>query len=182
MLPNNDIITTPNKEIIIPVGGTVTGEHGIGKVKTEFLELEHGSSVINLMSKTKELFDPKRILNPGIGKGENLPLKNEDHQRLLLNSSEELLELKCMRCGFCITKCPSKVHYLIEPYSPRGRLSILNGLVHGELQLNEFISEIFHTCSLCAQCDTSCPAGISTSEIFEKAREIIHSPEKKHEI
>ncbi|MHA1884772.1 MAG: FAD-linked oxidase C-terminal domain-containing protein, partial [Promethearchaeota archaeon] len=170
------------KEIIIPVGGTLTGEHGIGKVKTEFLELEHGSSVINLMSKTKELFDPKRILNPGIGKGENLPLKKDDHQRLLLNSSEELLELKCMRCGFCITKCPSKVHYLIEPYSPRGRLSILNGLVHGELQLNEFISEIFHTCSLCAQCDTSCPAGISTSEIFEKAREIIHSLEKKHEI
>jgi glycolate oxidase len=169
------------KEIIIPAGGTVTGEHGIGKVKTEFLELEHGSPVINLMSNIKELFDPNRILNPGIGKGENLPLKKLDHQRILMNSSDKLLELKCMRCGFCITTCPSKLHYSIEPYSPRGRLSILNGLVHGELQLTEFISDILHTCSLCAQCDTSCPAGISTSEIFEKAREIIHQPGKKNE-
>jgi glycolate oxidase len=170
------------KEIIIPVGGTVTGEHGIGKVKTEFLELEHGSNVVDLMSKTKELFDPNRILNPGIGKGENLPLTKLAYQRTLLNNSEKILELKCMRCGFCIVKCPSKLHYSIEPYSPRGRLSILNGLVHGELQLTEFISEILHTCSLCALCDTSCPAGISTSEIIEKAREIIHQPERKNEI
>ena len=86
-----------------------------------------------------------------------------------------------MRCGFCIATCPSRINYLIEPYSPRGRLSILNGLVHGELELNEFITEIMQTCMLCGLCDTLCPAGVRTSEIFEKAREIIHKKKEKNE-
>lgn len=167
------------KKIIIPVGGTLTGEHGIGKVKTPYLEFEHGADVVNLMSEIKMFFDPKRILNPGIGKGDDRLLKKLSHRRNLKNKSNELLELKCMRCGFCITKCPSRIHHLIEPYSPRGRLSILNGLAHGELELNDFITEILQTCTLCALCDTVCPAGIRTSEIFEKAREIVHKSEGK---
>ncbi|MFW9939839.1 MAG: FAD-linked oxidase C-terminal domain-containing protein [Candidatus Thorarchaeota archaeon] len=162
------------KKIIIPVGGTLTGEHGIGKIKTRFLEFEHGTDVVELMSKIKLLFDPKRILNPGIGKGDNQILKNPSQGRNLKNKSDELLKLECMRCGFCVTKCPSRIHYLIEPYSPRGRLSILNGLVFGELELNDFIVEILQTCTLCALCNTVCPAGVRTSEIFEKAREIVH--------
>ncbi|MFX1377305.1 MAG: FAD-binding and (Fe-S)-binding domain-containing protein [Promethearchaeota archaeon] len=162
------------KEIIIPVGGTLTGEHGIGKVKTPYLEFEHGTDVVDLMSELKMFFDPNRILNPGIGKGDDRSIKNLSHSRNLKNKSDEILELKCMRCGFCLTKCPSRIHYLIEPYSPRGRLSILNGLVHGELELNNFIREILQTCTLCALCDSICPAGVRTSEIFEKAREIIH--------
>ncbi|MFX1531426.1 MAG: FAD-binding and (Fe-S)-binding domain-containing protein [Promethearchaeota archaeon] len=167
------------KKIIIPVGGTLTGEHGIGKIKTPFLEFEHGTDVVELMSKIKMLFDPKRILNPGIGKGDNRILKNPSQRRNLKNKSDELLKLECMRCGFCVTKCPSRIHYLIEPYSPRGRLSILNGLVFGELELNDFIVEILQTCTLCALCSTVCPAGVRTSEIFEKAREIVHRSKGK---
>ncbi|MFX1345297.1 MAG: FAD-binding and (Fe-S)-binding domain-containing protein [Promethearchaeota archaeon] len=167
------------KKIIIPVGGTLTGEHGIGKIKTPFLEFEHGTDVVELMSKIKMLFDPKRILNPGIGKGDNRILKNPSQRRNLKNKSDELLKLECMRCGFCVTKCPSRIHYLIEPYSPRGRLSILNGLVFGELELNDFIVEILQTCTLCALCNTVCPAGVRTSEIFEKAREIVHRSKGK---
>ncbi|MFX1316755.1 MAG: FAD-binding and (Fe-S)-binding domain-containing protein [Promethearchaeota archaeon] len=162
------------KEIIIPVGGTLTGEHGIGKIKTQFLELEHGSEVIDLMVKIKELFDPNRILNPGIGKGEKHSLSNSNKSRLLKNQNNKILSLKCMRCGFCIATCPSRIHYLLEAYSPRGRLSILNGLVYGDLTLTEEISNILNTCTLCALCHTTCPAGIDTHEIFEKAREIIH--------
>ncbi|MFW9881722.1 MAG: FAD-linked oxidase C-terminal domain-containing protein, partial [Candidatus Thorarchaeota archaeon] len=167
------------KKIIIPVGGTLTGEHGIGKVKTPYLEFEHGTDIVTLMSEVKELFDPKRILNPGIGKGDMRPLKKVNYRRNLKNQSDRLLELECMRCGFCITKCPSRIHHLIEPYSPRGRLSILNGLVYGELELNDYITEILQTCTLCALCDTVCPAGVRTSEIFEKAREIIHKAGRK---
>jgi len=162
------------KEIIIPAGGTLTGEHGIGKIKTPYLKLEHGSEIINLMYKIKELFDPNRILNPGIGKGEKQLIRISRKSRLLKNQNDKLLSLKCMRCGFCIATCPSRIHYLLEAYSPRGRLSILNGLVYGDLKLTELISDILNTCTLCALCHTTCPAGIDTHEIFEKAREIIH--------
>ena len=162
------------KEIILPAGGTLTGEHGIGKIKTPYLELEHGSEIIDIMIKIKELFDPNRILNPGIGKGEKQPIRKSRESRLLKNLNGKLLSLKCMRCGFCIATCPSRIHYLLEAYSPRGRLSILNGLVYGDLTLTEEISNILNTCTLCALCYTTCPAGIETYEIFEKAREIIH--------
>ena len=162
------------KKIIIPVGGSLTGEHGIGKIKTQFLELEHGSKVVELMSQVKELFDPKMILNPGIGKGDQRSLVKSSILRRLKNRSDNILELKCMRCGFCITTCPSRIYHMIESYSPRGRLSILNGLVHGDLELNELITDIIHTCTLCGLCHVKCPAGVDTTEIFEKAREIIH--------
>ncbi|MFX1329272.1 MAG: FAD-linked oxidase C-terminal domain-containing protein [Promethearchaeota archaeon] len=161
------------KEIIIPVGGTLTGEHGIGKIKTPYLNLEHESNVIDLMVKIKKLFDPNMILNPGIGKGDLRALTTQSQNRTLKKQNNMILELKCMRCGFCIS-CPSRLDFNLETYSPRGRLSLLNGLVHGELELSNLIIEVLHTCTLCGLCQTKCPAGVNTTEIFEKAREIIH--------
>ena len=53
-------------------------------------------------------------------------------------------------------------------------LSLLNGLIHGELELNNLIIDVLHTCTLCGLCQTKCPAGVNTTDIFEKARELIH--------
>ena len=166
------------KEIIIPFGGSLTGEHGIGKIKTPYMELEHSHGVINLMNQIKKLFDPNMILNPGIGKGDIRALKTTYPVRSLKNQYNTILEMKCMRCGFCIS-CPSKINYILETFSPRGRLSILNGLVHGELEFNDLINKILHTCTLCGLCQIKCPAGVNTIEIFEKAREIIHRNKEK---
>jgi D-lactate dehydrogenase (cytochrome) len=47
----------------VEVGGTCTGEHGIGIGKRKFMELEHGESY-HLMRQIKELIDPKGLLNP----------------------------------------------------------------------------------------------------------------------
>jgi len=170
------------KEIIIPIGGSITGEHGIGKVKTPFLALEHGDDVVDLMHQIKKLIDPNLILNPGIGKGDIRPLKLTNITRNLKNHPNILLDLNCMRCGFCQTTCPSRMVYKSEAYSPRGRLSLLNSLVHDELDLEkkERINEIFHTCTLCGQCYSKCPAGVRTHEIFEKAREILHKRTEKN--
>ncbi|UCC18532.1 MAG: FAD-binding oxidoreductase [Promethearchaeota archaeon] len=166
------------KEIIIPVGGSITGEHGIGKIKTAYIELEHDSNVIDMMREIKKLYDPNRILNPGIGKGDIRTLNAGSEKRTLKEQPEHILELKCMRCGFCIT-CPSRINYVIETYSPRGRLSLLNGLIHGDLELNDLIIDVLHTCTLCGLCQTKCPAGVNIVEIFEKAREIIHKDREK---
>ncbi|MGD8738975.1 MAG: FAD-binding oxidoreductase [Desulfobacterales bacterium] len=56
---NDQIVTRAVK-----VGGTCTGEHGIGIGKRKYMELEHGQSY-HLMRQIKELIDPKGLLNPG---------------------------------------------------------------------------------------------------------------------
>jgi D-lactate dehydrogenase (cytochrome) len=48
----------------IGLGGTATGEHGIGLGKRKYMVAEHGTS-LQWMKRVKSLFDPKGILNPG---------------------------------------------------------------------------------------------------------------------
>lgn len=48
----------------LDLGGTATGEHGVGLGKREFMAAEHGAS-LDWMKKVKTLFDPNGILNPG---------------------------------------------------------------------------------------------------------------------
>ncbi|MBF4997395.1 FAD-binding protein [Nocardia sp. BSTN01] len=49
----------------LSLGGTITGEHGIGDLKGRYLESMVGSAERELMRRIKEVFDPKGILNPG---------------------------------------------------------------------------------------------------------------------
>ncbi len=51
-------------EKAVQLGGTCTGEHGIGIGKRKFMQLEHGESY-QLMRSIKELIDPKGLMNPG---------------------------------------------------------------------------------------------------------------------
>jgi glycolate oxidase len=50
---------------VIELGGTLTGEHGIGLAKARFMPLEHDEVSMNIMRGIKKLFDPNNILNPG---------------------------------------------------------------------------------------------------------------------
>ncbi|OPH52110.1 glycolate oxidase subunit GlcD [Paenibacillus ferrarius] len=52
-------------EEAIRLGGTITGEHGVGLVKAPFLEWKVGSTGIAIMKSIKQGFDPLNILNPG---------------------------------------------------------------------------------------------------------------------
>ncbi|MFD2701896.1 FAD-linked oxidase C-terminal domain-containing protein [Paenibacillus shunpengii] len=52
-------------EAAIELGGTITGEHGVGLVKAPFLEWKLGKAGIEVMRGIKQAFDPDHILNPG---------------------------------------------------------------------------------------------------------------------
>jgi glycolate oxidase len=50
---------------VIDMGGTLTGEHGIGLAKAPFMHFEHDPVAMGVMRSLKRLFDPNNILNPG---------------------------------------------------------------------------------------------------------------------
>jgi len=52
-------------EASIELGGTISGEHGIGYVKASYLEMAVDPATLEVMKGIKKLFDPKGILNPG---------------------------------------------------------------------------------------------------------------------
>ena len=64
-LENGHAIVRALFEKVIQMGGTITGEHGIGIAKAPYLAMEIPVEGIQLMKRIKKAFDPKGILNPG---------------------------------------------------------------------------------------------------------------------
>ena len=64
----NVILNSAIREIFqlcVKLKGTISGEHGIGLVQKQFINIPLSSENINLQRKIKAIFDPKNILNPG---------------------------------------------------------------------------------------------------------------------
>ena len=53
-------------EKVVEMGGSVSAEHGIGRLKVPFLQMMYDETALNQMRKVKKLFDPDGILNPGV--------------------------------------------------------------------------------------------------------------------
>lgn len=66
-LNNPDVIPILRKlfELVHSLGGTISGEHGIGLIQKPFMDIVFKPAALNLMKGIKFVFDPKNILNPG---------------------------------------------------------------------------------------------------------------------
>jgi len=59
------IVITGLFEKVVSLGGTITGEHGVGITKAPYMEIEFSGPALDLMARLKAAFDPNYILNPG---------------------------------------------------------------------------------------------------------------------
>jgi len=50
---------------VVDLGGSITGEHGDGLARSEFVKLQYGDEIYSLFKKVKHIFDPTNTLNPG---------------------------------------------------------------------------------------------------------------------
>jgi glycolate dehydrogenase iron-sulfur subunit len=77
----------------------------------------------------------------------------------------------CIRCGLCLAVCPTYREYLTETVSPRGRVTLVNQGLSGELEFSENLTEQMYGCFGCMACDEICPAGVRPSDLVLEMRQ-----------
>jgi len=161
--------------------GALKAEHGSGRNMAPFVRREWGDAAYALMKRVKALLDPDGILNPGV-------ILNDDPQvhlkDLKVLSTISPLADKCIECGFCEPRCPSRGLTL----SPRQRIVVVRELrrlaerddaesatLGAELRA-DFEYEGVLTCAGDSMCQTSCPVKIDTGALVKELRAESHSP------
>ncbi|MDQ2844571.1 MAG: FAD-binding oxidoreductase, partial [Acidobacteriota bacterium] len=85
--------------------GALKAEHGTGRNMAPFVETEWGADAYAVMQKIKSLADPDGLLNPGV-------ILNADPEAHLANLKKmpvvEAEVDKCIECGYCEPRCPSR--------------------------------------------------------------------------
>ncbi len=156
--------------------GALKAEHGTGRNMAPFVEAEWGGDAYAIMKQLKEMVDPDNILNPGV-------IINPDQYAHLKNlkdlpAVEEEVD-KCIECGFCEHKCPSRDITL----TPRRRIVVRRAMeqmkLRGEKQLfNRLVQEYQYdgldTCAVDGLCATECPVDINTGDLVKRLRRENH--------
>jgi len=65
----------------------------------------------------------------------------------------------CIRCGLCLSVCPTYREYLTETSSPRGRIVLTRQALEGDLELSPNLFEQMYACFGCLACNNICPVG-----------------------
>ncbi|MEK5233145.1 (Fe-S)-binding protein [Lysinibacillus sp. FSL K6-0232] len=87
---------------------------------------------------------------------------------------DENLLLDCMRCGFCLSSCPTYLHMeQDEAQSPRGRIALMKAVRDGLVPFDASIEHSFDLCLGCRACEPACPAGVQYGALIEQTREAV---------
>lgn len=82
---------------------------------------------------------------------------------------EQLLEEadRCVKCGLCLAVCPTYQILANEAESPRGRISLLQGLWSGALTPDNAMEGHLRGCLQCLRCQNACPSGVDYRKLIE---------------
>jgi D-lactate dehydrogenase len=163
--------------VIKRYNGALKAEHGTGRQIAPYVETEWGTEAYAIMKDLKALVDPDNILNPGV-------IINPDHHCHLKNLKplpvvEEEVD-KCVECGYCEHKCPSR-HFTL---TPRQRIVLRRSLSRlqkaGDTHtynsiLKDYAYDGLDTCAVDGMCATECPVAINTGELVKRLRKENHS-------
>ncbi len=80
----------------------------------------------------------------------------------------------CIRCGLCLSACPTYRETLSETDSPRARVMLLRKVIEGELEVSRGFTDKMYRCLDCLACNAICPVGIKPGDLALEARQMIH--------
>jgi D-lactate dehydrogenase len=153
--------------------GALKAEHGTGRNTAPFVETEWGAEAYAIMRDIKSLLDPGDMLNPGVVINPD-PQAHVTHVKSIAMVAPEID--KCIECGFCESKCPSRRLTL----TPRQRVVVQRELASMRLAApdspeadsisNDFNYAGIETCAVDGLCGTACPVGINTGDYIKHLR------------
>ena len=173
-----DFIDDVVQLVVHKYDGALKAEHGTGRNMAPFVETEWGKDAYAVMRELKELADPDNLLNPGVIINPDPEAHMADLKKMPVVEDEVD---KCIECGYCEPKCPSRDLTL----TPRQRI-----VVRREMQrlkddgvgnttydaLNrDFPYMALDTCAVDGLCATACPVSIDTGALTKRFRRLRHT-------
>jgi FAD/FMN-containing dehydrogenase/Fe-S oxidoreductase len=165
-------------------GGSLSGEHGDGRARSELLPLMYSESAIELFREVKRTFDPDGLLNPGVIVEPDFvdddvravaarPLRRRLGQRYSHDAGDFSMAVhRCTGVGRCVADqlgpgqamCPSYQATRDEKDGTRGRARVLQEMINGTLVRGGWrsaeVHEALDLCLSCKACSAECPAGV----------------------
>lgn len=187
---------TDAAHLVASHGGSLSGEHGDGRARSELLPVMYSPAAIGAFEAFKALLDPDDLLNPGVlvrprpldadlrrphahpipaGKGGFA--YQHDHQDFTTAVH------RCVGVGKCRADssasggfmCPSYLATRDEKDSTRGRARVLQEMANGSLVSRGFSSpevhDVLDLCLSCKACSSDCPAGV---DMAQYKAEVLH--------
>ncbi|WP_280303242.1 FAD-binding and (Fe-S)-binding domain-containing protein [Nocardia neocaledoniensis] len=177
-------------ELVVRHGGSLSGEHGDGRARSELLEVMYSPAALAAFAGFKSLFDPDDILNPGVLVAPNpvdadlrvaglRPLPAARGFALAGDSGDLSTAVhRCVGIGKCRADtraaggfmCPSYLVTADEKDTTRGRARVLQEVVRGELDWRApAVEESLDLCLSCKACASDCPAGVDMATYKSEA-------------
>jgi FAD/FMN-containing dehydrogenase/Fe-S oxidoreductase len=173
-------------ELVKQYGGSWSGEHGDGLVRSAYNKKFFGEELYQLFISVKQLFDPENLMNPGkiveaqqihenLRYGEDYqdqPVQTE-FKYLQEGSFEESVHM-CTGVGECRkllggTMCPSFKATRDEEHSTRGRANALRLAMSGQMNDQGLASKRLHQvldlCLSCKACKSECPSNVDMAKM-----------------